>query len=85
MEQEKSDKNALISTVIIAVLPSLSDTISLSSTPVYSESNTPPSSESATLCSLSSSMKSIYPMLQATNISMTSHRIVADVNVKTTP
>ena len=62
--QEKTHKNALISTVSIAVLPSLSDTISLSSSPVYSESSIHPSSELSSLCSLSKSMKTIYPMLQ---------------------
>ena len=62
--QEKPNKNAHILKVNIAVLPSLSDTISLSSSPVYWESSTHPSSESSSLCSLSKSMKSIYPMLQ---------------------
>ena len=51
--QEKTDKNAHISTVNIAVLPSLLDTISLSFSPNYSESSNHPSSESLTLCSLS--------------------------------
>ena len=62
--QEKLDKNANISTVSVAVLSSLSDTISLSFSPIYSESGIHPSSESSTLCSLSSSTKSIHPMLQ---------------------
>ena len=66
------------------MLPSLSDTIKLSSSPVYSESNTHPSSESTTLCSLSLFMKGIYPKLPKTNISLTSHHIFADLNVKTT-
>ena len=51
--QEKPDQNAHISTVNTAVLPSLSDTVSLSSSPIYSESRTHPSSKSSTLCSLS--------------------------------
>ena len=38
MGQEKPDKNADILTVNIAVLPSLSDTVSLSSSPIYSGS-----------------------------------------------
>ena len=78
--QEKPDINADISTVNIAVLPSLSDTMSLSYSPIYSESSTNPSSESSTSCSLSSFMKSIYPTLQT----LTSHCIYADLNVKTT-
>ena len=82
--QEKPDKNAHISTVNITVLPSLSDTVSLSSSPIYSESSTHPSFESSTLCSLSSSMKSIYPMLQKANISVTVRCIFVDSNVKTT-
>ena len=69
--QEKPNKNARISTVNIAVLSSLSDTISLFSSPIYAESSTHPSSESSTLCSLSSSMKSLCPTLQKTNISLT--------------
>ena len=64
LEPEKPNKNVYILTFNIALLPLLSDTISLFSSPVYSESNTHPSFESSTLCSLSSSMKSIYPMLQ---------------------
>ena len=56
--KEKPGTNTHVSTVNTAVLPSLSDTISLSSSPLYSESNTHPSSESSTLCPLSSSMKS---------------------------
>ena len=63
----KTYKNVHISTVNTAVLPSLSDTISLSSSPIYSESSAHPSSQSSTLCLLSSSMKSLYPMLQKTN------------------
>ena len=62
--QEKPDKNAHISTVKTAQLPSLSDTMSLSSSLVYSESSTHPPSESSTLCSLSSSTKRISPLLQ---------------------
>ena len=73
--QEKHDKDAHISTVNIAVLPSLSDTTSLSSFPVYSESSTHPSSKSSSLCSLSSFMKSPYPRLQKTNIFFNSHRV----------
>ena len=80
--QEKPDNNAHISTVNIAVLPSLSDAISLSSSPVYSESNIHPSSESTTLDLRSSSIKSIYPVLQKTNIALTSHFIFADLNVR---
>ena len=57
------------------MLPSLFDTTSLSSSSIYSESSTHPSSESSALCSLSSSMKSLYPMLQKTNISLTGHGI----------
>ena len=83
MGQEKIDKNAHILTVNIAALPSLSDTISLSFSSVYSESNTHPSSESTTLSSLSSSVKSIYPVLLKTNISLTKHQIFADLNIKT--
>ena len=41
--EEKTDINAHISTVNIAVLPSLFDTVSLSSSPIYSESSTRPS------------------------------------------
>ena len=81
--QEKPDKNAHILTVNNAVLPSLSNTSSLSSSPSYSESRAHPSSESSTLCLLSS-MKSIYPVLQKTNnISFTSHHVFPDFNVKT--
>ena len=83
MGQQKLDKNAHILTVNIAVLPSLSDTISLSSSPIYSESSSFPSSESSTLCLLSSSIKMIHPMLQKANISFTRHRIFTDLNVKT--
>ena len=60
MGQENPDKNAHISTVNIAVLPSLCDTMSLSSFPIYLESSTHPLSELTTLRTLSSSMKSIY-------------------------
>ena len=42
--RKKTDKNAHILTVNTAVLPSLSDTISLSSAPIYSESSIHPSS-----------------------------------------
>ena len=66
------------------MLPLLSDTISLSSSPVYSESNTHPSSEPTTLCLLLSSMKSTYPMLQKTTISLICHCIFPNLNVKTT-
>ena len=83
MEQEKPDKNAHILTVNIALLPSLSDTTSLPS-PIYSESSTLPLSKSSTLCSLSLSMKCIYPVLQKTNISLTSLCLFADLKVKTT-
>ena len=62
--QEKPDKNADVSTVNAAMLPSLSDTISLHSFPIYSKWSIHPSSKSSTLCSLLSSMKSMYPMLQ---------------------
>ena len=44
--QETRDKNADILTVNIAVLPSLSNTTPLSSSPIYSESSTHPSSKS---------------------------------------
>ena len=64
MWQEKRYKNAHILTAGISVLPSLSDTTSLSSSPVYSESSTHPPSESSALCRLSSSMKSTYPVLK---------------------
>ena len=64
------------------MLPSLSDTISLSSSPVYSQPNTHPLSESITLRWLPSSMKSIYPMFQKTNISLTTHHIFTDLNIK---
>ena len=84
MGQDKPDKNVRISAVNIAVLPSLSDTISLSSSPVYSESSTDPSIKSSTSYSISSTMKSIYPMLQKTNISLTSHRIFADLKARPT-
>ena len=84
MGQEKNDKNAHISTVNFAVLPSLSDTASLSSSPIYSGSSTHPSSESSTLCSLSSSMKSMYLMLQKTNTALTGHHIFADLMPKQT-
>ena len=83
MGQENPTKNAHISTVNIAVLPSLSDTVPLSFFPVYSESSTQPLSESSVLCLLPSSMKSIYPVLQKTNISSISNLIFADLNVKT--
>ena len=66
------------------MLPSLSGTTSVSSSPIYSESSIHPLSESSTLCSLSSSMKSLYPMLQKTNISLNSHHICTDLNIKTT-
>ena len=84
MGQEKNNQYAHISTVNIAVLPSLSDTVPLFFSPVYSESSTHPSSESTTLCS-PSSIKSIYiyPMLQNTNTSLTSHCIFANSNTKT--
>ena len=58
--QDKPDRNAHISTVNIAVLPSLADTVSLPSLPVYSELNTHLSLESTTLSLQSSAMKSIY-------------------------
>ena len=80
MGQEKPDKNAYNSTINIAVLPSLSETISLS----YSESSTHPLSESSTSRSLSSSMKSLYPILHSTNISLNNHCIFTNLNVKTT-
>ena len=83
VEQEKPDKNAHILIVNTAVLPALSDTISLYSSPVYSESSTYPFSKSSTLCLLSSSMKSLYPMLQKTNISLTSHHTFANLNINT--
>ena len=78
--KEKHDKNADISTVNTAVLPSLSDTISLSCSTVYSESSSHPSSESSTSCSLSTAMKSrfIYPLLQKI-----SRCIFTDMNIKT--
>ena len=79
MGQEKPDKIAHILTVNNAVLSSLSDTDSLPSSPVYSESSTRLSSESSTLCSLSSSMKSIYPLLQKTNIYLTNRSIFAPI------
>ena len=83
MVQEIPYKNAHITTVNIAVLPSLSNTTSPSSSPNYSESSAHPPSESSTLCPLSSSMKNIYRMLQKTTISLTSHCIFADLNIKT--
>lgn len=61
-----------------------SDTISLSSSQTYSEFSTHPSSEALPLCSLSSSTKYSYPMLQKTNIYFTNHCIVANRNVNTT-
>ena len=81
MGQKKTDKNAHILTDDSAVLPSLSDTTSLSSCPILAESNTHPLTKSSTLCLLSSSM-SIYPnpMLQKTNTFLTSF---ADLNVRT--
>ena len=85
MVQEKSYKNAYILTVNITVLPSLSDTVSLSSSPLYSQSNTQPLSKSTTLSLQSSSMKSLHPMLRKTNISLTSHCIFANLNVETMP
>ena len=81
--QEKPNKYAHISTVNSAVLPSLSDAMSLSSFPIYLESSTHPSSELSTACLLTSSMKSMYPLLKKTNIVLTSRRIFADLNVKT--
>ena len=81
--RQKKKKKAHISTVNIAVLPSLSDTVSLSSYPIHSESSTDLSFESSTLWSLSLSMKNLYPVLQKT-ISLTSHRIFVDLNVKAT-
>ena len=66
------------------MLPLLSDIISLSSSPMYSQSSPHPSSKSSTLCSLSLSMKCLYPTYRKTNFSSTSHRILADLNVKTT-
>ena len=80
MGQEKHNKNADILTLNTAVLPSLSDTISLSCSTVYSESSSHPSSESSTSCSLSTAMKSrfIYPLLQKI-----SRCIFTDMNIKT--
>ena len=84
MGQEQPDKNAHILTVNTAVLLSLSNTTSLSSSSIYSESRAHPTSESSTLCLLSSSMKSkIDPILQKNNICFTSHRIFADLIIKT--
>ena len=80
--RRKLGKNVHMSAVNIVVFPSLSDTTSLSSSPIYSEPSTHPSSETSTLCSLSSSMKSLYPMLQETNVSLNSPRISANLNVK---
>ena len=60
---EKPNKNGHISTVNTAVLPSLSDTTSLSRTPVYPQSSTHPSSKSSSLCLLSKSIENIYPLL----------------------
>ena len=86
MGQEKKQQhtNAHISTVNIAALSLLSDTTSLSSSSVYSASSIHPSSESLALSLQSSSRKSIYSMLQETKISLTSHRMFADLNVETT-
>ena len=56
---DKPDKNVHILTVSTAVLPLFSDTTSLSSSPIYSESRTHPSSELSSSCPLS-----IYPKLQ---------------------
>ena len=42
---------------------------------IYSESSTHPSPKAPTLCSQSSSIKSLQPVLQKTNISLTNHRI----------
>ena len=64
VEQEKPDKNAHILIVNTAVLPALSDTISLSFSQVYSEPSTHPMSKSSTLCLLLKSIESIYPVLQ---------------------
>ena len=58
-------------------------TVSISCSSAYSKSSAHPLSESSTLCSLSSSMKSVYPMLQKTNSSLTSHHIFTNLNVKT--
>ena len=82
MGQDQPDKNAQIAIVDIAMLPSLSNTMSLSSSPIYSGSSTHPSSKSATFCSLSSATKSLHPMLQNANISLTSLRIFANLNIK---
>ena len=83
--QEKPDKNAHISIANIAASPSVSDTTSLFSSPIYSGSSIHLSSESSTLCSLSSCMKVVYSMLQKTNISLTSHHIFSILNVKLMP
>ena len=58
--QEKTDKNAYISTVNTVVLPSLSDTMLFSFSPVYSELGIHPLSKSLTLCSLSSFIHEKY-------------------------
>ena len=42
---------------------------------IYSELSTRPSPKAPTLCSLSSCIKSLYTVLQKTNISLTNHRI----------
>ena len=62
-----------------------SDTVSLSSSPVCSESSTQPSSKVSALCLLLSSMKNLQPVLQKTSISLTFHDILADWNVNAVP
>ena len=52
-------------------------TVSLSSSPVYSESSTHPLSNASTLCSLSPSIKSLSPALWKSNISLTNHCVLA--------
>ena len=52
-------------------------TVSLSSSPVYSESSTHPLSSASTLCSLSPTIKSLSPALWKSNISLTNHCVLA--------
>ena len=81
--QEKPNKNAHISTVNTAVLPSVSRARFHSPPPPFIQNQTPihhPSTSGL----LSSSMKRLYPILNKTSISLTSHRIFANLNINIT-
>ena len=79
---EEPDKNAHISTVNTAVLPSLSDTISPFRIPVYSD-QAPIHHPSHHLYAGYQNHRKYIPSALETNISLTSHRIFANLNIKT--